>query len=133
MNVEIFAVCDAATNSLGKLNILGAFDRINAKKFPVVYPHCAIALRIRFSKIEEGDHRVRINFVDEDGKAIIPGLNGNISVRITPKIQSACVNLVLGVNNLKFEKPGDYTIDLAVDGKQERSLPVFIKLAEKKE
>ena len=133
MNVEIFAVCDAATNSLGKLNILGAFDTINARKFPVVYPHCAIALRIRFSKIEEGDHRVRINFVDEDGKAIIPGLNGNISVRITPKIQSACVNLVLGVNNLKFEKPGDYTIDLAVNGKQERSLPVFVKLAEKKE
>ena len=29
MKVEVFALCDAATESQGKLNILGTFDRLS--------------------------------------------------------------------------------------------------------
>ena len=67
MDIEVFAICDAATESGGKLNILGAFDSLYGSKLPIVHPHCSIALRIRYSKIEEGQHTIRINFVDEDG------------------------------------------------------------------
>ena len=130
MEVEIFALCDAATDSMGKLNILGAFDRINLRQVPAVYPHCAVALRIRFERIEEGDHRVRINFVDADGKSLLPGVDGNITVRFPEDVQSVCANLVLNINGLKFERPGPYSIDLAIDGRQERSLPIHVALVQ---
>lgn len=130
MEVEIFALCDAATESGGKLNILGAFDRINVKKFPAVHPHCALALRVRFERIEEGDHSVRINFVDGDGRVVIPRMEGKISVQFPGPVSSVCANMVLIINGLPFERAGRYSIDLAVDSRQERSLPVNVVLVE---
>ncbi|MCX7826193.1 MAG: hypothetical protein N2689_11640 [Verrucomicrobiae bacterium] len=128
MEVEVFALCDAATDSFGKLNILGAFDRINGRQFPVVHPHCAVALRVRFERIEEGNHRVKINVIDADGKLVMPSFEGNIAVRFPEDVQSVCANLILNINGIRFERPGQYSIDLAIDGRQERSVPVNVVL-----
>ena len=132
MDIEIFTLCDAATESAGKLNILGTFDRLISRQLPTVHPHCAIALRVRFDRIEEGDHHVKINLVNDDGQAVFPGLDGNISVKIPPEGQSVCANLILNLNGLKFQKAGEYSIDLAIDGRHEKSLPVFIVLMKPK-
>lgn len=126
MDIEIFALCDAATDSGGKLNILGAFDRIYVRQLPAVHPHCAIALRVRFDRIEAGEHRVRISLVDADGKPVIPNLDGNINVTIPPEVPSICANLVLDINGLKFDKAGMYSVDLAIGGRHEKSLPLTV-------
>ncbi len=128
MEVEVFTLCDAATESAGKLNILGSFDRIVTRQLPAVHPHCAIALRVRFDRIEEGEHRVRITLVNADGQAVFPGLDGNIGVKLPPDGQTLCANLILNLNGLKFEQAGQHSIDLAIDGRHEKSLPVFIAL-----
>ena len=132
MDIEIFALCDAAADYGGKLSLLGTFDRIIVKEFPASHPHCCVALRARFDRIEEGDHRVRIRIVDEDGKPIGPGVDGNIAVRFPPKLDSVCANMVLGITGLKFEKPGHYSIDLALDTRHEKSLPLLVAQAEVK-
>ena len=72
MRVEAFRLCDAATVQGGKLNVLGAFDTVYFPTVPAVYPACAIALRIRWERIEEGDHSLRITIVDADGKRLGP-------------------------------------------------------------
>jgi len=126
MEVEIFSLCDAANNTAGKLSILGAFDTINVKELPYVHPHCAIALRMRFLRIEEGDHKIRIDMVDEDGKSLGPKLDGGVKVNIPEGTQSTSVNMCLGINNLKIEKPGNYEINLAIDGRQVNSLPLMV-------
>ena len=130
MEVEIFALCDAANNIAGKLSMLGAFDTINVKELPAVHPHCAIALRMRFLRIEEGDHKIRIEMVNEDGKKIGPKLDGGVKINIPEGTQSASVNLCLGINNLKIEKFGNYEINLAIDGRQVNSLPLMVKKQE---
>ena len=55
MNIEIATICDAATanGAGGRLNILGAFDRIFAN-FPLVIPQCSTAFRIRYARSEAG-------------------------------------------------------------------------------
>ena len=58
MKVEVFALCDAATESQGKLNLLGTFDRLVAKQLPVVHPACAVAIRLRFDTMEVAAHHV---------------------------------------------------------------------------
>jgi hypothetical protein len=132
VEIEIFALCDAATDYSGKLNLLGTFDFIWAKQFPATHPHCSVALRVRFERIEEGDHRVRISIVDEDGKPIGPSVDGGIGVKFPPNLPSICANMVLNITGMKFEKPGWYSIDLAIDNRHEKSLPLTVSLVEPK-
>ena len=128
MNIEVFSLCDAATVDIaGKLNVLGAFDTIWSANMPVIYPHCALALRIRFENIEKGEHRVAVNFVDLDGKHIIPGANGTIKIDFPEEQRSGSANMVFNLQMLKLEKLGEYAIDMAVDSKKEASLPLFVR------
>ena len=128
MNIEVFSLCDAATVDVaGKLNVLGAFDTIWSNKMPAVYPQCAIALSIRFENIERGEHGVIVNFVDLDGKHIIPAANGTININFPDEQRSGSANLVLNLQMLKLENYGEYSIDLAVDGRDEASLPLFVR------
>ena len=127
MNVEVFVLCDAATDYQGKLNILGTFDSIWSKSIPAVNPHCALALRIRFSKIEEGEHSFKINIVDEDGQPVISPFETKLDIRSTDmKVGSIARNMILNLQGLKFEKFGEYSIDLAVDGRHELSAPLYV-------
>ena len=133
MEIEIFTLCDAATETAGKLKILGTFDRIFTQQVPAVHPHCAIALRVRFERIEDGRHRVKINIVNADGQPIFPGLDGTVDVRVPPHGASVCANLILNINGFKFEKTGQYSVDLAIDGRHEKSLPIYLSLPESSE
>ena len=127
MDIEIITLCDAATDQMGKLNILGAFDTIYAESFPYKHHMCAVALRIRFSKIEQGQHSLRLNFVDEDGKDVLPPLKGEIGIRMNEDKQSLASNMILYVNGITFNRPGHYSFDLAIDGRSDKSLPVFVR------
>lgn len=127
MNIEVIALCDAATESQGKLNILGTFDTIYAQKLPVVWSHCAVALRIRFNQIEKGEHKLKLNLVDEDGKPILPSLETGAKVVFPADFDSSAMNMVLHIQGLKLEKFGKYSLDLAIDGRHEASLPLYIR------
>lgn len=129
MNKEVFVLCDAATETVGKLNILGAFDNIYSRSSPATHPQCAIALRVRFNQIEKGEHKIRVNIVDEDGKLTMPSLDAKINVDLPQNMDSSIANLILNIHGLKLEKFGKYSVDLAIDGRQEDSLPLnFIQV-----
>ena len=128
MRIELFSLCDAATADIGgKLNMLGAFDTIWVAKIPAIHPQCTVTLRIRFDAIEKGDHTVSVNFVDSDGKHIIPPVQSSIKVNFPEGERSASTNLILNIQGLKLEKTDEYSIDLAIDGKAEASLPLYVK------
>lgn len=126
MVIEAFLLCDAATQGQGKLNVLGAFDSIFSKKMPVILSTCSITTRIRFEKIEDGDHPVKIHIINEDGKNIGPKPEGNISVKTGPGSDSTVTNVILNIQNLKFEEYGIYRIDLAIDDNIQASLPLRV-------
>ncbi len=127
MHIEVFSLCDAATVDVGgKLNILGAFDTIWAANLPVAYPQFSIALRVRFENIETGEHKVSFNFVDFDGKHILPPANGVINVQFQEGQRSASAHSILNMQMVKLETYGEYSIDLAIDGRKEGSLPLFV-------
>jgi hypothetical protein len=127
MKVELFCLCDAATEAGGKLNILGAFDRIWSREAPITLTHCAIAARIRFSRIEEGVHRIRITFADEDGQLVLPPMESALDLRFAPNDVSVPINLIVLMPQLKLPRFGDYTIDLALDANHLGSLPLMIR------
>lgn len=127
MNIQIAVLCDAATDYNGKLNILGTFDTIITSQLPAVHPQCSIALRLAFTRIEEGSHKVKLNFVDEDGKFVMPSIDMPVDVLVPAEANFLVRNFVINIQQLKFDKPGQYSIDMAIDGRQETSIPLLVK------
>ncbi len=127
MEIEAFLLCDCATAGGGKLNVLGAFEIIWTRQMPAVHPACAVVTRARFSKIEQGQHNVRITIIDEDGNIIGPDLKDAISVKVPPNEDSIIRNLILNIHGLRFNQPGQYRVDLSIDGQQVASLPLKVR------
>jgi len=127
LEIEIFTLCDAAADYQGRLNILGVFDTIFAPQMPARHPFCSVALRIRFQMTERGQHRLTLHIVDDDGNLVIPAIVAAFSVEIPSNSQIASANLVLNLGQLQFKNYGEYAINLAIDGRQEASLPFWVK------
>ena len=127
MKVEIFTLCDAATvDAGGKLNILGSFDRLSAKQVPVTHPQCSLAMKLRFERVEEGRKRIRIAFIDSDGATVMPSLEATTDVQFRGEDATATVSLALNIHQLRLPRFGEYSIDLAVDDRQEASSPLYV-------
>ena len=127
MKVEIFTLCDAATNDAGgKLNILGSFDRLMARQEPISHPQCALAIKLRFERVEEGQKRLRIALVDSDGKSVMPTIDAATQVNFTDESPTATASVVLNIQQLKLPHFGEYAIHLAVDERHEASIPLFV-------
>lgn len=126
MDTEVFVLCDAATDSQGKLNVLGAFDTIFAPNLPTNHPQCAIAARVRFSPNEGGDHSFQIIFKDIEGKNLLPPFQGNVSVQFNIPDQPARLNIIISLTGIKFEAYGGYTVNLEVDGTSLARIPFLV-------
>lgn len=127
MNIEIAAICDAATaNGIGgRLNILGAFDRIFAK-FPLVIPQCSAAFRIRYQRAEAGVHELQLTIEDVCGKPIVPPMQSKIPLEpVAQGFDTAAVNLVLNLQRLQIARPDKYIVRLVVDNEELISLPLY--------
>lgn len=125
LKLEIFTLCDSAVDYGGKVCILGAFDSVTAGEAPYTLAHCAVVARMRFHRIEEGNHKLRVTLADQDGRMIMPNVDAQVGVRFRETSQSATFNFVMQINGLKLDQFGEYTVDLAVDGVHQGSLPLY--------
>jgi len=127
MDIQVAVLCDAATDYKGKLNLLGTFNSVHTRELPANYPQCSIVLRVVFKVVEEGSHKLRINFVDEDGKFVMPSIELPFEVSVPENDSFAYRNFILNIQRLKFEKFGQHAVDIAIDGRQEASIPLEVK------
>src|SRR2546430_2417918 len=127
MNIQVAVLCDAATDDNGKLNLLGAFDTIYTQQLPAVHPQCSIALRVTFSNEDEGSHKLRLSFVDADGRSIMPGIDLPVEVVLPGDSHFGTRNFIVNIQQLKFELPGLYAIDISLDDKPQASVPLLVK------
>ncbi len=127
MTIQLAVLCDAATDYNGKLNILGTFDTIFSQRFPACHPQCSVALRVAFDKMEEGKHTLKINFVNEDGQSIMPGVDIPVDVVLPDDTTFISRNFVLNIQQLKFETAGLYAIEIATDGEHQASIPLAVR------
>ena len=111
-----------AGNSVCSVPSMGFFPR----EAPVVQAHCAVALRLRVAKVEEGRHSIRYNLIDPDGKFVVPAIEAKVDVKIPEHRESVAINLIVNLQQLKFERFDRFTLDLAIDGRQEASLPISV-------
>ena len=127
MKLELFTVSDFAADYGGKLSVVGVFDTIFARQAPVVHPTWAITLKVRFDKIEEGPKKIRISISDADGKVVLPPIEISHDAKCPPDHHSGTFQIVANIGGVKFENFGEYSIDLAVDGRHEGSIPLYVR------
>jgi hypothetical protein len=126
MITEVFVICDAANDSHGKLNILGAFDTIVAAEFPFVHPHCTIALRLRYDSASVREHAIKLDLQGASGAPLLASIDTVMKSGVSPNA-TATANLIVNINSLRFEKPGDYSFVLKVDGLPTAVTPLYIR------
>jgi len=128
MTIQVAVLCDAATDDIGKLNLLGAFDTIYTQQLPAIHPQCSIALRVTFFSGDEGKHELRMNFVDADGGSIMPDFPPiPVEVVLPEDMHFGTRNFIVNIQQLKFENPGLYSIDVSLDGQPQASIPLLVR------
>ena len=128
MNIQVAVLCDAATDDNGKLNLLGAFDTIYARELPATHPQCAVALRVTFLAGDEGKHALQLSFVDADGGSIMPNFPPiPVEVALPEDMHFGTRNFIVNIQQLKFERPGLYSVDVSLDGLPQASMPLLVK------
>ena len=128
MNVEIFALCDAANDSHGKLNLLGAFDSvwatIGARRASRLRRGCAPALRANRKRRAprcDSFHRRRRPDVLHPVEGTIQvnpragGYFGRRQYRAQPAWPEASSTI------------GEYSVNLLIDGEEVAVLPLFVR------
>jgi hypothetical protein len=128
MQIQVAVLCDAATNDNEKLNLLGAFDTIFARELPATHPQCAVALRVTFLSGDEGKHELKLNFVDADGRSIMPDFPPiQVEVQLPEDMHFGTRNFIFNFQQLNFAAPGLYSVDISVDGQPQASIPLLVK------
>lgn len=132
MNIQVAVLCDAATDDNGKLNLLGAFDTIYAPQMPAVHPQCAVALRVTFQPGDEGTRKLTLNFINADGRPIMQGIPPlPVPVALPDDAHFLTRNFIINIQQLKFEEPGLYSVDVRLDDEPEAGIPLLVKLVER--
>lgn len=130
MNLQAALLCDAATDDHGKLNLLGAFDTICSAQMPVVHPQCAVALRLTFTSGDEGEHQLKLAIVDADGQGLLAPIEVPVTVALPDDTHFGSRNFIFNLQQLRFEAPGLYAVDVMLDGEQAASVPLQVRLLE---
>ena len=119
MDIQVAVLCDYAADYQGKLCVQGAFDTLFARQFPVIHPACALALRLCMLPEDKGDHKLGISITDEDGVALDPErmpIVGDLKIALPEGVSFFTRNLIMNFQGLKFEKSGNYSVDITLDG-----------------
>lgn len=126
MVTEVFVLCDGANDSHGKLNVLGAFDMMVAEEFPFVHPHCTLAVRLRHDETDRQECRIKLVLQTAAGDSVLANIDTSLKRGSSPNPTSTA-NLIVNINSLRFEKPGDYSIILHVDDLPVAITPLYVR------
>lgn len=138
MRLDLGLIADAASiDSQGKLYILGEFRYLWAKSFPTIHPKMALILRISAPLVEVRELKalMAIEAVDDDGSPLLPRVEG-IEIQFAPVGPAnrgmAHAQIVLDLNGIPIQKPGDFTFHLWVNNARVGEVGIHVIQAEEK-
>ena len=126
MKLEAFLICDAATLSGGKLNILGAFDQIRTERVPSKHFNSAVVVRLRVHPEDRGEHEIAVRLADPLGEPVLPELKGTLIVDPGEGTQASRVNVILAIQSMDLMEFGEYSVQLYIDGEPFSQMPFYV-------
>ncbi len=126
MEVDLAVVADAANVSQeGKLNILGVFDTIWARKFPFRHAAMVFVLRVRADFTDKGAHDLEVRLMDADGGQLFKA-GGPLQVPGGVPGRPIKPHVIMGLAGVTFQKPGDYSFEVMLDDHHLKSVPLYV-------
>ncbi len=125
MGVTAAFLCDFAEVREGLLFMTaGGVTRLYRSEYPAEMGVC-LAVVVEASRMErDRPHELIIDILDEDGKMVAKaqagyqiGSAGDVAIH-----ESQLLPINLDLRNVQLEHAGWYSIDISLDGRQERSL-----------
>lgn len=127
MNLTLGLLADFANKSAdGKLNILGAFNRIWSERYPAVHSEMKLVLRFEMHPAEIGEtKKIKIQFRDDQGRQVFE-LEGDLNVtppQDAPRGEMIHIDQILGLNRFPIQAPGRYEFVVLVNGEVKGTVP----------
>jgi hypothetical protein len=135
MDLDFAFLADAADVPLGKLFVLGgAFDTIHVPAFPATHPVLVVVLRLLLGPTDlDRKHDLEILLLDADAHHVASA-KGELMVPKSPESPQGwkqAVILPLRFFNVPFQQPGHYSIEIIVDTKMVKAIPLRVIQAPK--
>lgn len=126
MKVDFAVCCDyAIIDRFGKLSVLGIFQHIWVANFPAVHPRLHLVLRLKGKRTELGEHKVRIQLLDEEDREIITG-DGTVSFAEPPagvlEVEAGAILMF----DVPFQRAGRYRFEISVDDDVQTAVPLTV-------
>lgn len=139
MKFDTIILADAANESQGKLNLLGAgITRINAPMIPWTQPQLVVIVRAFFAAEDlEKDHEIKLELLGPDGTAILPPLSGAVTpsdlgpileVGVEGEINALQANF--GIHGILFARAGLHHFVVELDGEEVARHPLPVVLVQ---
>ncbi len=120
-HIEIFTVCDSASIRDG-MSLLNTYNTIRASAAPALHEF-VVATSVGFEVDDGGEHEIRIEIVDSDGKPLGPNQRIEFSFPSPAEVAPVCREI------WKFEHSlptfGDYGFRLSCDGEQLGEITIY--------
>jgi hypothetical protein len=113
----------ALTSDDGKLSVIGIFGNINFPSLPNAYPRFFVVLVI---SLDAGTHGVQLQILDPSGQPMLPE-PPTVEVRV--EVPGADTNLVIDFNNLPFNRAGIHQVQLLIEGRLVKTIPLGVQSA----
>lgn len=123
MEINYAFFCDAATaDSDHKINVLGILEKLYFNKFPSNLHKITFVLSINTGQAIPGlQHQSTVQLLDPEGKQVIAPATFNFT-----SVEEGSKNLIINIENIKFEKPGRYSMSIDIDGYHIKSINLSI-------
>jgi hypothetical protein len=127
--VDFAFLADAAETVPGqKFHVLGGgVSRLAGPSFPLRHPHLALVVGLLVTAAEhDRDHEIRIVLLDPDGREVASA-TGTFRAAGQHDARDAVVTFSLDLWNLTFNRPGDHSFRILVNGSERKRLPLAVE------
>jgi len=104
----------------GKFILIGLFETIGARKFPAIHPTLYI-MNCWISGI--GTFRQRSRILTREGTVLVEDRETSFTLRDLKSKH----RVIARFNNLKFDHPGEYAVEVLLDGELKVRYPLIVK------
>jgi len=129
MEIEAF-LADTVQAAGGKLHALGIGWRvIQTSAIPVRHDRIGIGLIVRTVADEAGQHTLTLALLDPEGATRPFGPGGPLEANFTSPAGEGTATLALNMDGIVFEREGEHTFVLSIDGTEGTRLPFRVQTA----
>jgi hypothetical protein len=126
MHISFAVFADAANLSQeGKLNVLGVFDAVQVAGLPTIHPRTHFIVRVKADGTDVGTHKLTFRWVSPHEEELWSS-SGELNVAPAPNPIFEVDLPIIAVVDLPLNLPGQYTMQVTLDGQLTSSARLFV-------